>query len=277
MPPQFGSLVPRNRDQTGWTVVCLAKNPKHTGIHIVGWYENATLLGEWRIASEDRTDLSVQSDDPNYGWAYCITSQTTYFVLPEDRTTPFSHPSVRSSKHSFLVGPGVNPTKNKPQVLRILLGRLETLKSVAIRNPTEETAPDPKADSSNPLKVFGTAEHRKRVEKAAEKAVIEHYTKKGFSYTDVTKRNCGFDFIFEKGNKLRNVEVKGTSGTIRRFFLTSNEDAYRQFPTWRLAMVTNALGDAPAVQVYNNHQFTREFELTPYVYIGNQLIESEKF
>lgn len=47
VPPQAREYAPSNDDPYGWTVICLAKNPKHTGVHIVGWYENATLHGEW--------------------------------------------------------------------------------------------------------------------------------------------------------------------------------------------------------------------------------------
>ncbi len=47
VPPQSKKYAPWNDDSHGWTVVCLAKNPKYKGVHIVGWYENATLHGEW--------------------------------------------------------------------------------------------------------------------------------------------------------------------------------------------------------------------------------------
>ena len=127
------------------------------------------------------------------------------------------------------------------------------------------------AEPGDPLRVFGTPEHRKRVEKAAEEAVKKHYRAKGFLCTDdddVTKKNLGFDFIFRKGPTERHVEVKGTSGDLRRFFMTRNENAYRENPKWRFAIVTNALGPDPTVCVYNDRQFKRIFELEPYVYTG---------
>lgn len=48
VPPQAKVHAPYNADPYGWTVVCLAKHPKRKGIHIVGWYEDATLHGDWR-------------------------------------------------------------------------------------------------------------------------------------------------------------------------------------------------------------------------------------
>ena len=217
VPPQNRS-APGNPDPTGWIVVCLAKHPKRKGIHIVGWYENATLHGCFRDVPDTRAHLPVDSGNPDAHWKYCISSKTAYFVPPEERIMPFSHPSVRRGKYSFLRGPGVRTTTNKKRVLHILTRLMERLRPVAIKNPTGESAPDPGADPTDPLGGFGTPEDRKKVEKAAEEAVKRHYREKGFSYTDVTKQNLGFDFIFTKGRTEHHVEVKGTSGELPRFF-----------------------------------------------------------
>ena len=267
VPPQNGS-APSNSDLTGWTVVCLAKNPKRKGIHIVGWYENATLLGCYRDVPDTRAHLPIPGKKRNARWKYCISSKTAYFVPPEERTMPFSHRSVRRGKYSFLRGPGVRKTVNKEAVLKLLERRIKKLRSVAIKNPTGDSAPDPGGDPADPLGGFGTPEHRKKVEKAAEKAVKKHYRAKGFSSTDVTRKSLGFDFIFKKGRTELHVEVKGTSGEIPRFFFTRNENAYRENPPWRFAIVTNALAQQPTVRVYRNREFKKQFELDPYVYTG---------
>ena len=268
VPEHMGIYAPSNPDPTGWTVVCLAKHPKRAGIHIVGWYEDAKLLGTWDKVPEIRAHLPVSDSDPDKGWLYCITAKTAYFVPPEKRTMPFSHPSVRQGKYSFLRGPGVRTTENKEKVLKYLKRRMKKLKSSVIENPTDETAPDLGAEPGDPLRGHGTPEHRKKVEKAAEKAVKSHYRAKGFSSTDVTKKNLGFDFIFRKGRTQYHVEIKGTSGDLPRFFMTRNENFYRENPAWRFAIVTNALGPMPTIRVYNNRQFKKTFELDPYVYSG---------
>ena len=104
VPEQAGKFAPRNPDPTGWTVVCLAKHPKRKGIHIVGWYEDAKLLGTWDNVPETRAHLPVSDSDSDEGWLYCITSQTAYFVPPEKRTMPFSHRSVgMENTRSFVV------------------------------------------------------------------------------------------------------------------------------------------------------------------------------
>ncbi|MEE4956152.1 hypothetical protein V2J98_00660 [Pseudomonas alliivorans] len=89
VPPQGGNYAPYHDDPEGWTVVCLAKNPATPGIHVVGWYENATLHGEW-IVRPNNTDQRQQiSPHPAYDWSYCITSDSAYFIPPEERVLPF--------------------------------------------------------------------------------------------------------------------------------------------------------------------------------------------
>ena len=40
---------------------------------------------------------------------------------------PFSHPSIKQGKYSFLAGPNVKKTNNKSEVLKILRHRLRKL------------------------------------------------------------------------------------------------------------------------------------------------------
>ncbi|MGS6568716.1 DUF3883 domain-containing protein [Pseudomonas aeruginosa] len=270
VPPQGGNYAPYHDDPEGWTVVCLAKNPATPGIHVVGWYENATLHGEW-IVRPNNTDPRQQIfPHPAYDWSYCITSNSAYFIPPEERTLPFSDPSVKQGKYSFLDGPDVTKTENKARVQARLESLMNRLASVAIHNPNEHSVFDPQLDQVDPLRGFGTPEHRKAVELAAEKAVIEYYIEQGYSSQRTTHLPCGYDFIFKRGESALHLEVKGTAGTTPRFFLTRNEHnaGLMLNPDWRLAMVTSALSDSPQVTVYNARQLKEAFNLDPYVYIG---------
>ncbi|AMS40138.1 protein NO VEIN domain-containing protein [Aminobacter aminovorans] len=275
VPPQAKNSPPWNEDNTGWTVICLAKNPKHTGIHIVGWYEDATLIGSWQKppTAEGRGDAHAESSP--YDWSYCIESKSAFFVPPDQRTNPFSNPSVRQGKYSFLSGPNVKQKDAKAQLLALLRNRLKKLRPVAVHQPSEEVVPDPELDPADPLCGFGTPEVRKRVEQAAEKAVIAYYSKKKYRCTDVTKVKCGYDFLFQRGEVALRVEVKGTSSENAGFFLTRNEhDAgLNMDPTWRLAMVTRALSGEPNVQIFDAKQLRNAFDLTPYVYLGRPVVE----
>lgn len=270
VPPQNRDYAPSHSDPHGWTVICLAKNPQHKGIHVVGWYENATLLGTWHKAPTNTVNTREMRASLAYDWSYCITSKTAYFVPLVDRTVPFSDPSIRQGKYSFLAGPDIRSDENKKRVLALLEGQLKLLAPKAVRNPSEESLPDHEMNPVDPLKGFGTPEHRRKVEKAAENAVISHYEGQGFECTRVTHLPCGYDFIFSKGRKKMHVEVKGTSGTTPQFFLTRNEHnrGFKNNAAWHLAMVTDALTDAPKVQVYSRAEFEKTFELAPYVFVG---------
>lgn len=272
VPPHGpNSSVPTSEDPTGWTVICLAKNPKHKGIHIIGWYENATLHGEWLPPPENhyvskRNDV----DHPAYDWSYCISSKTAYLVPPEFRNMPFSNNSVRQAKFMYLQGPNVEEKSSKKELLNQLENLMEQMKKYAIKNPDAELLPDPELNSPDPLIGFSTAEHRKTVELAAENAVISYYTKKGYSCERVTNIPCGFDFIFKKDNDILNIEVKGTSNSIPQFYITRNEyhKGLKSNPLWRLAMVTSALDESPEVCIYNSKELLNAFEIEPYVFTG---------
>ncbi|OEO30083.1 hypothetical protein VW23_001400 [Devosia insulae DS-56] len=273
VPPQTKEYAPWNEDNEGWTVICLAKNPRYAGIHIVGWYENATLLGQWQKPPGNHSD-DVGGATSAYEWSYCIRSKSAFFIPPSDRTLPFSDPSIRQGKFSFLSGPSVETTSRKARVLAMLEERLAKLRGVAVHNPSEEREPDPELDAVDPLKGFGTPEHRKKVEKAAEEAVVAYYRDRGYRhFEDKTKIKCGHDFVFRNGTEALHVEVKGTSSNNPSFFLTRNEHAagYQADPAWRLAMVTNALSE-PTVTIFDKKGLSDTFDMTPYVFLGRPIV-----
>jgi hypothetical protein len=137
-PPQGNGYAPNSNEPNGWTVICLAKKPKQKGIHIVGWFENATLQGERRDnAPEPRTDIT-----------YCITSKNAYFVPPQSRTKPFSDPSVGSAKYSYLMGPDVENNKTRKRVLGLLERRMKALAPIAVKNPRADFAGPPKKEAA---------------------------------------------------------------------------------------------------------------------------------
>lgn len=126
---------PSNPDPYGWTVVCLAKYPTRSGIHVVGWYEQATLLGRY----ERRPDAPGKGPVSQDGWSdapcYSIWAPTAFLVPVSARTQPFSHSSVRTAKYSFLVGPNFASNPKKRDVLPILQRELKRLRPLAIANP----------------------------------------------------------------------------------------------------------------------------------------------
>ena len=99
---------------------------------------------------------------------------------------------------------------------------------------------------------------RKEVEFAAMNAVKTYYRGKGYDVVDVAADNLGWDLeVFrrgesdESGEKIWNVEVKGTSDNKISVILTPNEYDKSDDEMYRLAVVRNALdGDARACAIY---------------------------
>jgi hypothetical protein len=265
-PPQGAyRATPTSLEPTGWKVICLAKNPKQVGIHIVGWYEDAVLEGRF-MRRPDAFDpgLAAPGDEE---FLYSIRAQTAYLVPPELRTEPFKHPSIRMGKYSFLTGPNVTQSANKLEVLAILENQLQRLAGIAVENPDTKSAPDLESDETDPLAGFGTPEHRKAVEENAVRAAKKALEVLGYKCQSRESENVGFDLeaVSLRDRSVLHVEVKGTSGNAPRLFMTANEHGYRKAPQWRLAMVTEALS-TPVVRIYTLREFERDFELVPMVW-----------
>ncbi|QQV79259.1 DUF3883 domain-containing protein (plasmid) [Sphingomonas aliaeris] len=265
-PPQGrDGSTPSNADATGWTVACLAKDPKQKGVHLVGWYENAVLEGKYAVRP---AGFDSGASAPHDEFYYSIRAPKAFLVPPDERTEPFSHTSIRQGKYSLLAGPGVHVTDNKAEVRAIIEELIRRYTGVAIPNPDPKSAPDRDNDPVDPLRGFGTPEHRKKVEEAAVTAAVRELKKLGYTSRSREKENVGYDLeaVHKNGSALH-VEVKGTSGAEPRLFMTRNEHDYREAPEWRLAMVVDALG-TPDVRVYTLREFERAFDLAPLVWKG---------
>ena len=273
VPPHGpSSASPSSDDPDGWTVICLAKFPSQKGVHVVGWYENATLMGEQVPRPEYNAGIGFRRDVQGTEFSYAIKSDTAFFVPPEARTEPFSHNSVKQAKFSYLVGPDVATTEAKAEVLAILEAELARLKTRAIAQPNPANAPDELEDEIDPMGRFGTPEHRRTVELAAERAATEELELMGYRVVRRSDEKIGYDLqaIPNRGGSELYVEVKGTSGADRRFYMTPKEREFTATDGWRLAMVTDALGN-PAVTFFTVKQMEQRFSLQPMVWIGREV------
>lgn len=273
VPPHGRSAAsPSSSEPDGWTVICLAKFPSQKGIHVVGWYENATLMGKKIPRPEYAAGVGFRRDVQDVKFSYSVKSGSAFFVPPEARTNPFSHPSVKQAKFSYLTGPRVAATPAKAEVLAILEGELTRLQRLAIAQPNPANAPDEQEDDIDPLGRFGTPEHRRSVELAAERAVTMELELLGYQVIRRSDEKIGYDLqaIPGKGGNELFVEVKGTSGADRRFFMTPKERAFTFTDGWRLAMVTNAL-DNPDVTFFTCRKMEQRFSLQPMVWVGREV------
>lgn len=256
--------VPSHDDPEGWTVVCLAVKPGQTGVHVVGWYENARLAGKYTR----RPDTADLVDNENESVGYTISAKKVYIVPPQSRTEPFSHVSIGSGRYSFLKGPGIKEEHNKIETYNILTRLLDSFHDRAILNPTQSNLPDLDNDENDPLAGLGTPQHRKMVEEAAVNYVTSELENRqeGKKYRVISREaeNIGYDLDAINDDEHLRIEVKGTSQNTQQFFLTINERLFIERGSgWRLALVTSVLSDKPQLEYFNKVEFERKFDLTP--------------
>jgi len=238
----------------------------------VGWLENATLIGKLKPRPEYKAGTGFRRDVQGVKFSYSIRSDRAFFVPPEERKRPFSHSSVKQAKFSYLVGPGIKAEPVKAELLATLEAELSRLRSVAIFRPNPASAPDDLEDEIDPLGGFGTPEHRREVELAAEVAVSEKLESMGYRVIRRSDEKIGYDLqaIAKDGTSDLYVEVKGTSKSERRFFMTPKERDYAIADGWRLAMVTDAL-TIPKVAFFTEQQMEQRFSIEPMVWIGREV------
>lgn len=275
VPPHGPSHAnPWSIDPNGWTIYCLAKFPPRKGVHLIGWYENATLLPKPRARPEYKEKMGFPLDNKGNKFTYVITSDTAFFVPPELRTAPFSHESIKQAKYSYLDGPDsdIRKTPQKREILRILERERSRLLPLVVTQPDPENAPDESENETDPLGGFGTPKHRKAVEEAAELAAKAELERMGYEVIRRASENLGYDFQAKprSGGSDLYVEVKGTSGSKRRFFMTPNERQFMKQRGWRLAMVTNALTN-PETIILKRAEAERRFSIQLMVWIGKEI------
>lgn len=245
-------------------------------MHIVGWYEDAHLVGKAadgtprpRPEYEDEAGFRLDTDGKKF--SYSIVAHKAFLVLPEDRTDPISNSNIRQSSYSYLLHPSETTpaTATKIEVLTEINQRLGVLRKVAVAQPGRENVKTDVEDEIDPLINFGTPEQRKKVELAAEDAVTSYLVKLGYNVVRRADEKIGYDLqaISKDGGQDLYVEVKGTSGSISRFFMTPNERAFMTAEGWRFALVTNAVNN-PVIEFIDRRQFETRFDLHPGVFVG---------
>ncbi|MDD2862987.1 MAG: DUF3883 domain-containing protein, partial [Acidiphilium sp.] len=278
VPPQ-GAYAgsPHDRKNEPWTVVFLARNGKQTGLYIVGWYEDARLVGKKADGSQytrpeydDGTGFRL--DTKGVKFSYSIYSDKAFLVLPEYRSDPLSHPSIKQASYSYVLRPDEKQpsTEAKRTIFKEINRRLTALRANVISQPDRRNViSDIEENETDPLINFGTAEQRKAVEMAAEDAVTTYLQEQGYVVTRRSDEKIGYD-LHAKHKRHRDelyVEVKGTSGAVPRFFITPNERAFMTTNEWRFALVTGAI-HKPSIEFLNRTEFEKRFDLLPGVWIG---------
>jgi hypothetical protein len=111
---------------------------------------------------------------------------------------------------------------------------------------------------------FGDSRTNRLVEKAAIKCVKRHLRKNDYRVRSRERERIGYDLDAIRADETLHIEVKGISGHIVEFLITSGEVAKaRNDPSFRLFAVTHALSKNPVLHHYPGQQLLAAFDLEP--------------
>ncbi len=122
---------------------------------------------------------------------------------------------------------------------------------------------------------FGSATENRIVEKAACKAVQKHLQRNGYAVVSQESEKVGYDFDARRNGEELHVEVKGVSGSVRKFIITAREvRRARGDSKFRLALVTDAIVSDRRIRICTRKEFLESFELNPIAYFAEYNIGS---
>lgn len=271
--PPLGRLwsPPNPIDTEGWLVFFVSKRPKRSGLYLVGWYENASFLGDY----PPRPDADRFGRDSDGGqFRYTVTSTHGFLVpLPLRRFKVKGDHLKRS--YAYLRGSGDGKPWRSTLAKELLSYRERLVELLGREGNTAE---------ERELPIGGDAKHRKQVEIAAVEAVKQHFSEYACESKEADK--CGYDLLFthRTSGEILHVEVKGTSLPVPGYFLTQKELGYAESlerndhrsrqdengiwrPVWRIAVVSHAL-EEPRVRVFTLAEMRFAFDMAPYAWRG---------
>lgn len=203
----------------GVTVVFFAKNPIDGGQWIVGWYKNATIF-------KDLQFLKKKDKNNWYTYLASCTIKNGKLLNINERNW-----EVEGAGQMNIWYPNKYLTKVQ----------MDSLKEYIETGKMPERKNKPRISGGGGW--MKDVELRKQIEVAAMERVVDYFSNKGFNCEYVHKENKGWDIEISKGNKLYQVEVKGTQHDFSTVELTPNE--YKMMmakkKTYRVCIVSHAI------------------------------------
>jgi hypothetical protein len=153
-----------------------------------------------------------------------------------------------------------------------VLRHVETLLGRALPRPSYLVGPDDNHPTERRSQVptgagFGDPEQNRKVEQAAVRIASEWYRREGWQVASVEAQRCGFDLLCERDGTEVHVEVKGATGSERRFVVTAGELRHAtDDDRFVLALVTDALTEHPNLERWSAPSFRDEFDFEPIQY-----------
>jgi hypothetical protein len=255
--PPNGHSFPTPKGGERWLVFFVSRPTDTDPAVVVGWYENATIVGD--TPRPDANKLGLNFSEGEYSYSAVAKSVVAVPVAARECVLPKGD-SLRSFAYVRVNGENRH---NRIDLIKHLLNyrnRLPPPQATKIPTNTNGFPVDPVL--------------REKVEKAAIKAVKADYGK-GYKFKDFQKTmGAGYDLQFtdKETSEVWCIEVKGTAGSREAFFITRSEvragrailEEEREGGSrrWRLALVTDALDPAKRELVYfDAEQLEVRFEL----------------
>ena len=236
--------------------VVWCSRPRHSGkMYIIGWYRNATVF---RKPQQCPSHLIGKRPLPRIDdkWTYrVIGKQSESVLLPEDerifvvpRGTPTSNGFGR--KNIWYAGFTRDNMEFRREVLNYIATREKQIPEIVRR------------ERAGVVRYQPDIEKRQKVEQLAMDTTQTWYREHGWVTEDVSDRNRGWDIEAKLGNRLLMIEVKGLSGEIIAFELTSREyeEMKRLSPqgSYYVCVVTNALNEERVLHHFIYHAEANE-------------------
>jgi hypothetical protein len=242
---------PKPQEQDGWLLILVAARNGDGPLTVVGYYENARFEREY-VDRPEYAEGDFELDVHGNRYSFCFSASNATLIPLHLRQQTVSSAHYRRSSVIYAAGNGQDDAWR------------DEFAELALRI----VASPPPEDRESPALTFPDAARRKAVEQAAIDLAIKTY-KKEYRITDRQSDCCGYDLLLvhKKTGEELHLEVKGTGGDLRHFFMSRNEQRYVAHPCWRLFMVTDALAK-PRGSLMTLWEVTEAFDLIPFAWEG---------
>ena len=247
---------PQPKEKGDWLVIFVSARNGTGPLTVVGWYDGAVFNYEYQNRPEYQLRSNFEKDEHGQEYTYCVHSEKGHLIPEGERKI------IVSGKHFGRIpivyaqqGGGTDQDAWRKDLVRLAK---QVMESQAINN------------STIPYLAFPDQKHRNQVEDASMGIAKSYLESKGYSVEDISEHNRGYDLLATKKksgtDEELHVEVKGTSTSIQRFYISRREKLYMSESRWRLLIVTDALTTDPKISLLTSREVEEKFKFNEFAW-----------